>query len=180
MKRSYLIVPGILLGAFGLYHQYDDIGRQAAAEKQATKLAADKLADDAKKARVKVEVDTRNQQLTEERAQAECNRIDKKRRDFEAAIAQLAAETTAHAAEVQKLEGEAATTAQHLADLHAAMAKSERANSDLAKLVEERRIERRNADLEIQRAVRLLATRLDTLTLAGGGNGAVSIAPRTP
>ena len=162
MNRPYLLVPGALLLAFGTYHHFEGATRERAEQVRAAQIAADKAADEARKLELKDQVEERNRQLAKERASEERARLEKKNRDFETALAQLATDTATHTTEIERLAHEAEAAEARIAALRAETEKAERAAFDLAKLVEERRIERRNAELEIQRAVKMVAARLDS------------------
>lgn len=177
MNRAYFLVPAALLLGFGVYHHLDHDGRQKAEATRTAQLTAAKVAEDNRRLMLKRQADEQMRQATEQRLAHERERREAKRRDFETAMAKLAAENQAATNECEKLAREVSVAEQQLADLGRRRETEERAIFDLAKQVELGRISRRKADLESQRALQMVTARLDAVTSPARPD---AIRPRTP
>jgi len=162
MNKLYLIVPLILTIAFGgIYMQHT---KTAAAEQQQildakAKADADAAAQKAEAERqAKADADKRES----DRIAEEKKKEDDKRAKWDADSKRIADDTTTftataaeHAATIKKLDAE-------LAALRAAKEAAAKANFDAARDVELARIQKRTAELEIQRLVEMVARKSGT------------------
>ncbi|MET0263318.1 MAG: hypothetical protein ABW223_10500 [Rariglobus sp.] len=166
MNRFYLIVPVLLLAIFGgIYWQYTNSAAAHAAEKaQAVaaeqKVEADKKAEAERQARADAEKRTAIRLAEEQKKDAE------KRARHEEESRVIAADTARYTEQLKTLTAEAAAMEKKLAELRA---KRERLNAEsfsLARDVELMRIDKRNAELEIQRLTEMVARQAGNTTLA--------------
>lgn len=166
MNKFYLIVPAILLvGFFPLYRAASD--KMSAAEEAKREQAA--LTAKTEEARrreldLKAEADARTRQ--EERDAQEREREAKKKTDYADAMRRLSEEQQTYAAEAAKFSAEAAALEKQLADLRGRKEAAGREVFDLVRQVELPKIERRNAELEVQRTYAMVASRVAASSLA--------------
>jgi hypothetical protein len=164
MNKLYLIIPLILTIAFGgIYMQHT---KTAAAEKQQelsakAKVEAEAAAQKAEAERqAKADADKRET----DRIAEEKKKEDDKRAKWDADSQRIAADTATftataaeHAATVKKLEAQ-------LTALRAEKDTAIKTNFDAARDVELARIQKRTAELEIQRLVEMVARKSGTTT----------------
>src|SRR5262245_14701718 len=152
MNKFYFVVPGVLTLAF--------LGYERGYQKQ--RDADQRIRDEVSAAvRTAEEEERRNQQTVAQRDaekrvadrdRQDKERADKKRRDYEAALALLQTQADEQAREASKLSDQ---IDQLSADLDRARSKrlaAERQTFELSRDTELSRVDRRNADLETQRA----------------------------
>lgn len=160
MKKSYVIVPIILCLLFGFYYvqfntKYEaDIKakKEEKARKEKDAAIAKKDAEDRAAAEAKAKLETSRK---EEREKAEKRRLDQEKVDNELFAAN------------KKLEGEVATLTKEIQEMQARLTQVRNTRQktadeafDLAKEVEVARIERRNAENDIQRNTQMIADRI--------------------
>jgi chromosome segregation ATPase len=166
MNKFYLVVPAILLvGFFPLYRAAS--AKMTAAEEAKHEQAA--IAAKSEEARrreldLKAEADARTRQ--EERDAQERERDAKKKADYADAMRRLTEERETYAAEAAKFTAEVATLEKQLADLRAQKDAAAREAFELVRQVELPKIERRNAELEVQRTYAMVASRVAASSLA--------------
>ncbi len=170
MNKIYVIVPIALTFAFGgIYLKHSK--EAAAQEQQVLAAKARKEADEAaQKAEAEHQAKADADKRETERQAEEKKKEDDKRAKWAADTKRIADDTAtftttaaAHAATVKKLEVE-------LAALRAEKDKAIQANFDFANDVELTRIQKRTAELEIQRLVEMVARK-------GGTTAAITFAP---
>ena len=170
MNKIYIIVPFVLTLAFGgIYLQHNK--EAAAQEQQKIALQAKKEADEAAQkaeAERQAKADADKREL--ERQADEKKKEEEKRAKWDADSKRIADDTAtftataaAHAATVKKLEAQ-------LDSLRAEKDKAIQANFDFAHDVELTRIQKRTAELEIQRLVEMVARK-------GGTTSGIALAP---
>lgn len=160
MTKFYLFVPCVLLLAFFVYER--DF-RKARAEQEAVRtvqVTARKAADDQRLARLRAAAAGAAEQRQQQREHEDRERAAKKQRDYETALHAVEADARTHETAVATLTEEAAALEAELAKLRTARQQLEQRTFELTRNVETNRIERRNADLDIQRATAILASRL--------------------
>ena len=165
-KWMYLIFPGGALAAFLVFYlshtkEIDarDHERTIKVEEQ-QKAAAKKKADD--EARAASEAKKRQQEReADEFAKAETKRLKQEAADKE--VADATAKAVAEAAASQK---EASRLEVELDTLHKAKDKAIQEAFDLAKAVERAKVDRRNAELEIQRTTKMIADKAEASAMA--------------
>lgn len=161
MNKFYLIVPGAMLAVFCLYEQSFASRREAAALAEAKVNDAAKVKEGERLAALRQKTFAEAQARVEARDKEEHDRQEKRRLDAEAAVKTLNDETATHATAADQLAVEAA---QLEAELNRLREKNQAAADSavaLARTVATARIERRSADLEVQRATTRVATRLN-------------------
>jgi chromosome segregation ATPase len=172
----YLFLPLILLVAF-LFTP--SVGYFAAQKKieareiaQAEELARVKAAEDEKRAEIekRAEEDARARQ--EESAKAELAKEEKKRKDYEDAIAKLEEDIKTFSGEADAFAAEIANLEIQLVKLRDRKEAEDRETLELAKQVELAKIDRRIAEMEIQRMVAMVREDLNSSPLICSDRGA--------
>ena len=166
MNKFYVIVPVVLLGVFIFF--YNSALKEMAARDLAKKAEAAKVeaAEQARRAEIerKAAEDARKRQ--EEREATERAKEQKKIKDYEDAMRLLKDEADRYLAEADKNQNEFNALELQLSELRNLRDKAQRESFALAKQVELAKVERRNAELEIQRMVDMVAQRLGASSLA--------------
>ncbi len=170
MKKLYILVPVVLTLLFGgLYYQHRQTAKVAAA---AAAQAAEKAAAEeaAKKAEAERQAREDADRRAAERLAEEKRKEDEKAAKWAAVGAQIETDTKTYRAQTEKNAVELKALESRLATLRSEVESARRANLDLALSVEAAQVRKRNAELEIQRLVEMLArkgsTTLGSVTLA--------------
>lgn len=160
MNKFYIIVPVLLLGVFVFFYNGALKEMAAKEERKKQEAAAVQAAEDARRQIIeqKAAEDARRRQ--EEREAADRAKEEKKTRDYEDALRQLNDEGGRYAAEADALAKEAAQLEVQLVEMRNLKEKTNREAFELAKQVELAKVQRRNAELEIQRMVDMVAQRV--------------------
>ena len=160
--KLYLIVPLILLLGFsGVYvmHTKEAAAKAAiVAAEEAKQLEAEKARKAEAERQAKADADKR----TAERLAEEKRKEEEKRAKWEAVGRQIAADTATYQAQAEKNSAEIKALEEKLAALRAEKDRASQAAFDLARNVETARIQKRNAELEIQRLVEAVARKAGT------------------
>jgi chromosome segregation ATPase len=166
MNKYYLIVPAILLGTFLFF--YNGALKEMAAKEAAktAEKAAIKAADDKRKAEIEAKAAADAKRRQEERDAEERTRLEKKEKEYQDAMKKLKDEADNYSAEADKLAKEGADLEIQLGTLRTQKEKTTREVFELAKQVELAKVNRRNAEIEIQRMVEMLGTRAGSSSLA--------------
>ena len=166
MNKSYLIVPVILLAVFGFIYRgaLKDMDTKAAQQQAA--LDERKAADAKHKDEVEAKATAEAQKKQAEREAADLAKEQKKEADYNAVMKQLRDETADFVARTEKLSKEAADLENQISAARNDKERLARESLDLAKQVELEKISRRNAELEIQRMVDMLAKKLNESSIA--------------
>ncbi len=161
MNKFYFIFPALLVIAFGLYYTQVAKPEMAADEAAARQIIADKqAADDVRRAEIekKATADAAAQQKAREEKEHE--------KQEKARLAQVENDSKI-AEETARLESDAATLSKQIADMEKEIAdlRSRRENLSRevfasAAKVELARIDRQNAELEIQRMYDMVAQKV--------------------
>lgn len=162
MNRFYLIIPVVLLALFGgIYWQH---GNTAAAEAavRSTETAKIKAEADAKKADAERLAREDAARRAAERVAEERKKEDDKRAKWAAEGKRIEEETARFDARAAELARELTRAEAELAAQRTATDRLNRENFELAREVELARIAKRTAELEIQRAVDVVANRAAT------------------
>ena len=162
MNRFYLIVPIVLLGLFGgIYWQHSRTAATEAAAKatETERIKAEELAKKAEAERAAREEAARRAAAREAEEKA---KEDEKRARWAAEGKRIEEETAAFAARVAELAEQTKRAETELTEVRAAKDALDRENFEIAREVELARIAKRNAELEIQRAVEVVAGRAKT------------------
>lgn len=166
MNKFYIIVPVVLLGVF-LFFYNGALKEMAAREEQKkAQVAEAKAAEDARRADIerKAAEDARKRQA--EREADERAKEAKKVKDYEDAMKQLKDEADRYAAEADGFQKETNALELQLNDLRSTKEKTNREVFELIKQVELAKVSRRNAELEIQRMVDMVAQKLGASSFA--------------
>ncbi len=160
MNKYYLIVPSALLAVFLVFERSFNRERTAAETIRAAEVATAKAAEEIRLAELREKTADEARSRTAQREMEERDRAEKKRRDAEGALLAIESEATKHAAEAARLARETEALDRQLTDLRAQKQRAHEAAFALERQVEQGRIDRRNADLEIQRTTKMVAARL--------------------
>lgn len=166
----YIVVPVVLLLVFlftpgvGYFSAQKQIAAKVA--RLESEKAAKKAEEDAKRKEVERKAADDARQRQAEREAQEKAKAEKKERDYQDALAKLTAEMNEYATEADKFAKEAADLEIELTKLRARKEQTTREAFELAKQVELAKINRRNAEIEIQRMVDMVAQRLNASPLS--------------
>jgi uncharacterized coiled-coil DUF342 family protein len=166
----YLLLPVLLLVAFlftpgvGYYSAMKELEAKNLRIKE--EKAAVKRAEDARRAEVEKKSSEEAKKRQEQRDAEERAKEAKKAKDYDDAMKQLADEAAKYAREADAFQKEANALELQLNELRATKEKSNREVFELTKQVELAKVARRNAELEIQRMVDMVAQRLGASSLA--------------
>jgi hypothetical protein len=165
MKRSYYIVPVILLALFGgLYWQHmGEMDRKAEALK--VEQARVKAEEDAKKKEAE-----RKAREDADKRMAERDALEKKKEDDREAkrkadIDKIKTETARYNAQLAESTKLSANLEKELSELRALKEKLGRDAFEAAKKVELAMIDKRNAELQVQRMAEMVAKRANESTM---------------
>jgi hypothetical protein len=165
MNRLYLIVPVILLALFGgVYWQHNrtaaaDAAAKAAAIAEANSAEAAKKAEAERKAREDADKRAAERLAEEEKKEAD------KRAKWEADGATLVAATADYTAQAAALAAQAAALEKEIAAVRADKERVSRETFEQSRAIELARIDRRNAELEIQRMTEMVARKAGETSL---------------
>ena len=166
MNKFYIIVPALLMGGFIFLFRGASEEMAIKEAKQKAAITAQKAAEDAKRIETEKRAaeDAAKRQI--ERQKEEDAKLAKKEKDYADAMAKLKKDTDAYAAELAKLNKEAADLEIALLNGRISRDKLNRESFDLSKQVELAKISRRSAELEIQRLIEMVGTKAAASTLA--------------
>jgi hypothetical protein len=161
MNKLYVIVPGTLLAVF-LGFERDFQRKRSEAEKiRVASVEAVKAEEETNRLnRQRLAADEARQRI-EQREQQERERAEKKRRDDEAVTASLKEDGDIQTAQAEKLAQDLATLAAQITALRAQKEVADREGFELARAVALQRVDRRNAEIEVQRTTAMVAARLN-------------------
>ncbi|MEJ1972674.1 MAG: hypothetical protein WDM96_09515 [Lacunisphaera sp.] len=169
---TYVLMPGIMFGIF-LFFYFGAVKEMGA---KAEKQKIEKAAKDKIEAERKAVIEQKALADAEKRQKAREEEDAKKAADKEAAYAkvmsQLAAEAADYNAQADKLAKEAADLDISISQARTNKEKLNRDTFDLSKEVELTKINRRNAEIEIQRMVEMAGKKI--------ADSSVAIAPPPP
>lgn len=157
MNKLYLIVPIVLTLAFSAI--YTSHSKQAAAKAEIARVAYEQAEADALARKQEAERQAREDadRRTTERLAEERKKEEEKRVRWEAAGREIAADTASYEAQATKSAGEVKALEGKLAELRIQKEAASQAEFDHALEVERERVRKRNAELEIQRLVEIVA-----------------------
>jgi hypothetical protein len=165
MKRSYYIVPIVLLALFGgLYWQHmGEMDRKLAAQK--AEQARVQAIEDAKKKEAERKAREDADKRIAEREAAEKKKEDDREAKRKADIDKIKSETERYNKQLADLNKEGAKLEKELSDLRAEKEKLGRDAFEASKKVELALIDKRNAELQVQRMAEMVAKRANESTL---------------
>lgn len=166
----YLLIPVLLLLAFlfapggGYFSSMKELdAKHAAAELKKAEL---KAADDVRRKEVEERAQADAKKRQEQRDSEERAKEQKKIKEYEDAMRQLRDEADKYVAEADKNQKESNALELQLNELRSTKEKVNTETFELSKQVELAKISRRNAELEIQRMVDIVAQKLGASSLA--------------
>jgi septal ring factor EnvC (AmiA/AmiB activator) len=166
MNKSYLIVPLILAAVFGFY--YNSALNDMRAKEVANQLKAEKIKAEEKMRKDEVEAkataDAKKRQ--DERDASDREKQAKREADYTDGLKKLRDETADYADQAAKLSKQIAEIESQIAQTRTDKDKLTRETLELAKAVELAKINRRNAELEIQRMMDMVARKLNDSSIA--------------
>ncbi|MBI3884683.1 MAG: hypothetical protein HY302_02985 [Opitutae bacterium] len=165
MNKFYLIIPGTLLGVFLFF--YNGALKEMKAKEVAAQVEKDrKNAEEAvRKAEIEKKATEDATERQRKRDEEDRAKEEKKRHDYQEIINVLTRDVNSNTAATDKYAKEAADLELQI---NAQRNRKEKLNTetfDLAKQVERAKIERRNAELEIQRMVEMVAKKVGESSL---------------
>lgn len=166
MNKFYIIVPIVLLGVFIFFYR-GALKEMAVRDAEKARIAQiEKEKDDARRKEIeeKAAADARRRQ--EEREAADRAREEKKQREYNEGMRALTEEADRYVAEADRNAKEAAELEIQLGELRNQRDKFNRDVFELAKQVELAKIDRRNAELELQRMVDMVGQRVGASSFA--------------
>ena len=166
MNKSYLIVPVVLLVLFAFFYtgaRKEMRAKEAARQEEIARTKADELA---RKKVIEDKATAEAKKRQEEREAADLAKEQKKQKDYDDAIKALEDETAKYATEAAKHAKEAADLEIQISQTRSDREKLNRESLELAKRVEQAKINRRTAELEIQRMMEMVARKLNDSSIA--------------
>lgn len=166
MKRTYLLIPVILVAVFGFFYwQYMQTADQKEKQHQAD-VAREKAEADAKKhdAEEKARIDA--EKRTAEREAEEKKKAADKRAKYDADIQKIRDDISKYTGQANDYAKQSAKLEQELANLRAAKEKANREAFELNKQVERAQIDKRSAEFEIQRLTDMIARKASDSAMA--------------
>ncbi len=161
MNKAYIIVPAILLAVFG--YTYKNALNEMQAKEVALKAQSERKKADEKKHKDEVEaratLDAKKRQ--DEREAADKAKEDKKIREYDDVMKTLKDEASKYSTEADKLSKNAADLEIEISQARTAKELLNRETFDLSKQVEQDKINRRNAEIEIQRVIEIVGKKLN-------------------
>jgi chromosome segregation ATPase len=166
MNKFYIIVPLVLLGVFIFFYRgaLDDMARRDAEKARLAQIEKEK--DDARRKEIEERAAADARKRQEEREAVERAKEEKKQREYNEGMRALTEEAERYIAEADRNAKEAADLEIQLGELRNQRDRVNREVFELAKQVELAKIDRRNAELEIQRMVDMVAQRVGASSLA--------------
>jgi len=175
MKKTlitYLLIPGILLAVFMFFY----IGAVRDMENKAAQQKIEKTEKDRvekiRKAEIEQKANADAEKRQKQRDADEAAKLAKKEADYQVVMTQLATETVDLNAQTEKLAKEVGALEIAISQARSNKEKLNRDTFDLAKAVELAKINRRNAEIEIQRMVEIAGKKM--------ADTSVAIAPPPP
>ena len=166
MNKFYIIVPVVLLGVF-LFFYNGALKEMAQREEQKkVEVAKAKAIEDARRAEIEKKAAEESRKRQAEREAQELAKEQKKIKEYEDAMKQLRDEAAKYASEADAYQKEANALELQLNELRTLKEKTNREVFELTKQVELAKVSRRNAELEIQRMVDMVAQRVGASSFA--------------
>ncbi len=163
MKKTlltYLVIPGILLGIFIFFYlgAVEEMKQKEHARKEAKAKADAEEAE--RKAIIEKKATEDAEKRQRDREAEEAAKAAKKEAEYQAVMTQLRNEANDYNAQADKLAKEVADFEIAISQARTNKEKLNRETFDLAKEVELTKVNRRNAEIEIQRMVEIAGTKV--------------------
>jgi hypothetical protein len=165
MNRFYLIVPVVLLALFGGVYWQHNRSAAADARQKAAAVALAKEADESKKQAAEAKAREDAAQRTAARLADEQKKEQEKQDRWEAEGLRIAEDTARDTGKAASLAGSVAEREKELAALRSARDTVNHEAFELARQVELARIQKRNAELEVQRLTEMIARKVANTSL---------------
>jgi septal ring factor EnvC (AmiA/AmiB activator) len=166
MNKSYLIAPLVLLAIFAV--TYNNSLKEMNAREMVNQEKAVKIKLEEKKRKDEVELkataDAKRRQ--EERDAEDLKKQAKKQAEYDEVMKSLRDQTADYTTQAAKLTKEITDLEAQIAQNRNAKENLIRENLELSKTVELTKINRRNAELEIQRTIEMVAKKLNDSSIA--------------
>ncbi len=166
MNKYYLIVPLVLLAIFGFTYNGALQDMRAKEASNIAKAAAKKAVEDKHKAEVESKATADAKKRQDERDAADNEKQNKKQAEYDEAMKKLRDEAADYSDQAAKFTKQIAELETQLSQGRNDREKLGRETLDLAKAVELTKISRRNAELEIQRMIDIVARKLNESSIA--------------
>ena len=166
MNKFYLIVPGTLLGVFLFFYNVALKDMKAKDDAHLAAIAQSKAADEARKKVLEATAEADAKKHQEERDAQEQAKAAKKKKEYDDIITTLRDDIAKNTSSADKYAKE---TADLELLINSQRNQKEKLNTDsfeLTKQVEKAKIDRRTAELEIQRMIEMVAKKVGESSLA--------------
>jgi hypothetical protein len=166
MNRFYIIVPVVLLVLFGAVYWQHSKGAEQKAEAMRAAAAKAKADEDAKHAAAEKKAKEDADRRSEERRKEEEAKEAARKAKYDADTQKLKADVAQNNTDADNLNKQAAKLEAELTNLRAAKEKANHDAFELTKQVELAKIDKRNAELEVQRMTEMVARRAADSSMA--------------
>lgn len=166
MNKFYLIVPGTLFAVFFFFYSSALKEMDIKEASRVAEVARVKAAEDLRKTEIEKQATADAEKRQRERDEADRAKEEKKRHDYMEVINILTRDVNSNVAATDKYAKEAAELELQINSTRNRKEKLNTETFELAKQVEKAKIDRRNAELEIQRMVEMVAKRVGDSSLA--------------
>ena len=160
MNKSYLIVPVVLLAVFAVLYNGALKEMKTKADQQQATADAKTAEENKHKAEVEARAQIDAKKHQEERDAADRAKEEKRIKEYEDQLKALKDEANKYNTEADKLSKEAADLELQISQARTDKEKLNTETFDIAKEIELTKINRRNAELEIQRMIDMLGKKL--------------------
>ena len=161
MNKSYFIVPAVLLGVFIFFYSSAKNEMREKEIAHQAEVARIKAEEKAHRDVIEAKATADAKRLQDERAALEKTKEEKKEHDYLDVMKTYRDETAKYKTEADKLSKEAADLEIQISQARTEKEKLNRETFDLAKQVEQDKINRRNAEIEIQRMIEVVGKKLN-------------------
>jgi hypothetical protein len=166
MNKFYLIVPIILLAIFAVTYNSSLQEMHAREMANQAKAAKTKIEEKRRKDEIELKANADAKRRQEERDAEDRKKQAKKQAEYDDAMKSLRDQTADYTAQAAKLSKEISDLEAQIAQNRNAKENLIRENLELSKTVELTKINRRNAELEIQRTIEMVAKKLNDSSIA--------------
>ena len=166
MNKYYFIVPLLLLGGFIFLYRASSEEMRIKEVKHQAEIVALKATEEAHRIEIEKKAQEDAEKRQKEREKEELAKQQKKEKEYNDIMTRLKNESDALDAENTKLAKESADLEIALVNGRILRDKTSRESFELSKQVELAKINRRSAELEIQRLIEMVGTKAGASTLA--------------
>jgi chromosome segregation ATPase len=168
MNRIYIVLPVVLMAVFAFF--YSGAAKDAEVKEQAkrTEEAKKKEAENVKKRELEEKAKVDAEKRTAERVQEDLKREADRVARYQAAVKRIQDDIDRYNSDVDLNTKLVAKLEKEIADMRARREKEGRESFDLVKRVELAKIQRRNAELEIQRYTEMIVRKAAESSMTKG------------